>query len=594
MKGKRKGAPQLFPESPEQELQWKQETLDLMFIPMIFDELSWPIVDQEGDLVFFARNGSQWGLIDRAGQWMIKPFLEAIHRNGDFYGSNASFEAKKNGKWGQIDKRGNWIIQPLYDSLLWEAPCLDEENVPDPFWKVCKKGKKGIIDRKGQTVVKPVFDYVKSISFCFRPDDPVRFICEVSGKFGLMDGLGNWIMEPQFDGLRALDTHGVNIAFLKGDKWGLADNMGNLLTEAVFEIICGSHQGLVKVCAGEKEGAFDLKGNLVIKPIFECLDLDFTCGLAKARHGGKWGFIDDKGNWKIKPVFDSACGFFKLGEIFVALVTLDGKEGFIDQNGVFITQESPGGRKGKIRSDASGFGGEEERKKIEIREFDRDGWPIPGEFYERFEKDHFSLLGVQDLQVSGKWGEIDAYGNWATKPVFVQKCPDEEGNNEERFDYGLPLEPLEASDLEDGPLFGERGAWFFPIFPVRVSEKYGFINSGHEWAYKPVFDDVEMDIVGEFPKGEFEYFKVSMNGKWGIIRARYSELALEVDSFKIARAAIEADTGNPEAMFDIGEILEYELCDAEEAMKWYEKAAELGHKGAMINAGIPEPWDLPE
>ncbi len=84
---------------------------------------------------------SDWGYIDEAGRWVIKPgFKQAAH----FWEGLAAVADKD--KWGYIDKSGKMVIAAKYDVAGPFREGLARVNVD---------GKWGYIDKVGKVIVKP-------------------------------------------------------------------------------------------------------------------------------------------------------------------------------------------------------------------------------------------------------------------------------------------------------------------------------------------------------------------------------------------------------------------------------------------------------
>jgi len=128
-----------------------------------------------------AREGKLWGLIDRKGDWVVRPYFSDVRpfRDGvaavqlggqpglvdktDYFSGVSGVQmnspvgdrmapAGVGGKWGLIDGRGNFLVDPTY----LELGDLSEGLIParlDSIW--------GYIDVRGEWKIQPQFLRVK-------------------------------------------------------------------------------------------------------------------------------------------------------------------------------------------------------------------------------------------------------------------------------------------------------------------------------------------------------------------------------------------------------------------------------------------------
>ncbi len=187
---------------------------------------------QEG-LVAASKNGKQWGYIDLAGEYVIKPEYEQL---APF--SEGLAGVKRGGKWGFIDKKGNIVIKPVYmqvgdfseglvsvrDENGWsfidkngkKALVLGNEY----FWRPCSKKVNRIV---AHTVWGPYFE-------------GLTFICKY-GKWCYFDKKGKAVIdllvsEPgQFygDNLAPVVAAGDTLSLKSEQKPALVDKSGSLI-----------------------------------------------------------------------------------------------------------------------------------------------------------------------------------------------------------------------------------------------------------------------------------------------------------------------------------------------------------------------------
>jgi hypothetical protein len=173
------------------------DTSGHLSIPAQFDSAG-PFV--EG--LAMVKLGSQVGFIDKTGQYAINPqFPEA----GDFHGGLAAVRiggsdaantnpflglgilgsAPAGGNWGFINKAGTFVIKPQFQSA-------DPDGFVDGLAGACLNGRCGYIDRTGAFAIKTQFNDASTFS-----EGMAAF--QINGKWGFIDTSGNIVINPQFD-----------------------------------------------------------------------------------------------------------------------------------------------------------------------------------------------------------------------------------------------------------------------------------------------------------------------------------------------------------------------------------------------------------
>ena len=95
---------------------------------------------------------SLFGLIDRKGNWVVKPSFSYIRKFSD---NGLAMARNQDGNWGFIDKKGNWVIQPKYAGL---------KDFKDGLAMARSKGRWGYIDEKENWVIQPKYDHALNFS----------------------------------------------------------------------------------------------------------------------------------------------------------------------------------------------------------------------------------------------------------------------------------------------------------------------------------------------------------------------------------------------------------------------------------------------
>ena len=130
-------------------------------------------------------------------------------------------------------------------------------------------------------------------------------------------------------------SNGQNLEPRKGanNKWGFADETGNLIIPFKYDLVDGFSEGLAAVIIREVGWGFIDKNDNVVVPMKYDLVFHFVEGLAKAELNGKTGFIDRTGQAVIPFKYDFAVNFSESRFKGFSMVRLDGKYGFIDKTG---------------------------------------------------------------------------------------------------------------------------------------------------------------------------------------------------------------------------------------------------------------------
>ncbi len=95
------------------------------------------------DMLYPARQGDEWGYIDKTGRMVIAP---AFDRAGDLLEGLA--RVRVGDKWGYIDKTGRMVIAPRFD---------DAHDFSEGLAAAKIDGKWGYVDKIGLMAIQPSF-----------------------------------------------------------------------------------------------------------------------------------------------------------------------------------------------------------------------------------------------------------------------------------------------------------------------------------------------------------------------------------------------------------------------------------------------------
>lgn len=277
-------------------------------------QFDWALSFKEGYAL--VQVGDLWGFIDQSGKIVIEPkfkeaasFSESLARvaifDKDYVWQNTNIPNGKN-YWGVIDKQGNWAIKPTLDyiykdfnggmSLISVRKTVEDDVISENFfidnqgnklWKlnsdiiyqfsddvlVVKVGEDeeehdtySFVDRNGQRVTDKSFSYLSRFSEGL---SAARITWE--GKFGFINKKGEFVIEPKFESAYSF-SEGLAIATNEDDKFGFIDKSGNWIIKPQFYWVENFREGFALVYSDgrkvspEKSGYINRKGNYIWKP----------------------------------------------------------------------------------------------------------------------------------------------------------------------------------------------------------------------------------------------------------------------------------------------------------------------------------------
>jgi len=188
---------------------------------------------------------------------------------------------KQDGKWGHVDKKGNVVIPLAYDgaSAFYDGVALVQTG----------KNEMQLINKKNETLLPQAYSYL------FRAEKNAIFY-KVGEKFGLMDAKGNLLTQaiyddisPFYDGLAAVE---------KDDKWGFIGLNGQEVVPFVYDGTYGFWNGYAAVEKDDKWGFIDKTGNVHIDLIYYTVEDfdDYGNAQVQSAEDYKWGLINKNKN----------------------------------------------------------------------------------------------------------------------------------------------------------------------------------------------------------------------------------------------------------------------------------------------------------
>lgn len=478
----------------------------------------------------YDRNIKMWGFANLFGQWVINPIYTKVSP----YVENKAV-VMKGSKFGVIDCEGNVILAPEYDRLT--------NFKYGKIWAM-KNGLWGLLNEKGGTVLEHQYSEINPIAFTelswvkkndlwgLLSEEKGSFVCRPQFKiaqimsenatlvqlkeptFGVVNHVDcSYLLPHEITRVKKVAPH--TIIFEQGNKWGVFNEWGKIVSNAVYDSIAPrrtvydslmkSYDLVLVTMKDRKYGLMNLGGKELIPPQFEDVS-EFSDGFFRIREKGKYGYASRIGKVYIKPQYEEA-SLFNDGQ---AIVKKDGKYGVIDVRGQYVM---PLKYSHIDRNPESRFYAVEEKggagmktylyglnaKKISPEAFDsvyvsdspdllrvkKDGkvkfYNVPGGAYAfegSFDQAAAPDLGYILVSIGGKWGVSDLKGKLVVPAAF------------DKIEY----------------------AWFNNkmVFRTSLNGKWGISeNTG-----KVILAN-EYDLIA--PAAPF-YLKVRKNGKYGVVR----------------------------------------------------------------------------
>ena len=310
----------------------------------------------EGGRFLGSDDESDFGIIDRTGQWIEPPGIRIFDPD-----DRSIRIVLLDNLWGLQRTRGSWLAKPQFNRV---------DALNDGLARVRVAGRIGFIDRSGRFVIDPIFDE----AWAFTSGFPLTQVRQ-GRSVGAIDRTGAWMFRLDADALhRAVSsatTGGEQFGwhFQRDDRWGLLDLDGHVVLDAAFDQTvqrcadghlvafkgrewsyfrsdgsslqpsvgrildanCGSPAPYI-VKAGDKFGLVDGDGKEIVPPAFDAL-IPVTRGVWNAKLAEKWGRIGPDGQWLFVPKFDD----LSRGNPMI-VAAMDGKRGFLQADGSWLIE----------------------------------------------------------------------------------------------------------------------------------------------------------------------------------------------------------------------------------------------------------------
>lgn len=271
-------------------------------------------------------NNGKYGCVDSQGSTRIPCIYDAIEDHFKYCGIACVLVGER---WGVINKAGQFIVPPSYEDL-------GTPNDHGLILAIREDGKCGAINLKGQVIIP--FQY-ETDRFTTLPygSELTSFIKDE--KYGFLDSMGNEAIPFIYDGCDDCGFQNeLDVIWVEKDgKYGFINGKGETVIPFVYDLVYNGPSfypgGFMWVKKDGKYGFINAKGETVISFDYDWVDdYDEITGLICAEKDGRFGFIDKTGKTIIPFVYEDAFGFSKN----LAHVKRGGKVGFINDKGEVV------------------------------------------------------------------------------------------------------------------------------------------------------------------------------------------------------------------------------------------------------------------
>lgn len=283
--------------------------------------------------VYIVSEGGKFGLLDRKGSELTALEYDSLLPGRD----DDLFPAKKREKWGYIDSGGAVAVDFQYEDA---CPFINGRGA------VRLHGKWTTVDRRGVMAPRS-FDWI--LNGRYWCSEGLMPVC-MGEKWGFADNMGNIVIKA---GYKSVDTFYNGVAYADNDfSWFFIDHNGdkvkgnskNIRTISWSGGACTfSSGGLHAVHKGNSLGYIDNEYETVIPFEYDFVQNAaghwglFSEGLLNIAKNGRWGYIDNRNGTVLDFIYDDAYEFID----GIAYVKQGGRHGFIDRKGHLVSTMLP-------------------------------------------------------------------------------------------------------------------------------------------------------------------------------------------------------------------------------------------------------------
>ncbi|MFH2095872.1 MAG: WG repeat-containing protein, partial [Bacteroidota bacterium] len=220
---------------------------------------------------FKASEGNHWGLIDKGGNWVVRPLYDEItsassclslRMNDSILLLDSNYNEILSGKFevayadkGIICTRHMQSYKLFSDKGKKIISDLDRITVYNNYITCGKNGKTGVFYLPSHTLIsEPVYDSI------FYVDGRFWGYME-TGKCGILDSLGKIIIPGIYDKIRYIQGF---FCLRMGGYWGIAGESGEIILECLYESISLIDRNLIEIEKNSLYGLANTSGKILV------------------------------------------------------------------------------------------------------------------------------------------------------------------------------------------------------------------------------------------------------------------------------------------------------------------------------------------
>ncbi len=439
---------------------------------ILFHTPRWYLGPDDAGLWVMVEDG-KFGYATRSGKVVVPATFDEC---GSF--TDGFAPVRRGSEWGIIDSDGKWVLEPSYSEM--------RRVEGDHTLLRYRSGIRwGVLRNDGKVLTTAKFDEVGHGGYGV-------VTVRIGDKWGLVTDRGCTVLEPQFEGVGAVTPYVVAVS--KSNLWGLVSLDGSVVQEPVFSSLSsggagGPFVGRMRL-AGGGSVLLDERGKRITAP---AADDYLRVGNDRAffRQDEKWGLMTTAGEVLIEATYDDVGGFEKQGLFGVArrrmrglVDTVTGREvlptthervvswhglvrcidggtnSFCTRSGtVLVSKEEGITNVTEERYMYDGYGVIEGKTGAGV--ISKDGRIV---LPMRYERAGFPSEDLVPVQVGGQWGYVDLRGRSVVTPRFA-----------------------DAGSFSEGVAFVQSGG------------AYGFIDHRGEFVIEPKYAAAGYSLNGLLP-----------------------------------------------------------------------------------------------
>ena len=252
----------------------------------------------------------------------------------------------KTQKYGLVDNNGNWIVEPVCSDVKQYHSYYTDNFVDEEIVRLKNGDSEALVDKKGNWYLEPGVFY-QTISF---RNYGISFSEYNNGlHWGLRDYEGNTILEPKYEDFSVFPEDNVIFATVREGEYRLLDMKGNEILDGERDYIEYTYSSepdkklFFIVCdENRKYYTCDVNGKDILPHDYDRLEAVGN-GIMLAEIDGKEGFIDENGNEVLEICYKDIREIAtedsndKTKKAFL-VTAMDDKEGFYTLDGGFIVE----------------------------------------------------------------------------------------------------------------------------------------------------------------------------------------------------------------------------------------------------------------